>query len=149
MRNRDGVDVDATVTGHHAAPDGGEGPRVLLVDDNLHLRRQLNELLTDYGIEVVGEAANGPDGLALSERLQPDVVLMDYRMPGNLNGIATTREITSRLPRTSVVLLSVYDDPVLVSQARDAGAVAYVVKGTPTVHLVDALTRAWEARGAA
>jgi len=151
MRKPNGVDADATA-GTPRRPDGssgGEGPRVLLVDDNLPLRRQLNELLTDYGIEVVGEAANGPDGLALSERLHPDVVVMDYRMPGHLNGIATTREIINRLPRTQVVLLSVYDDPVLVSQARDAGAVAYVVKGTPTVHLVDALTRAWEGRGAA
>jgi DNA-binding NarL/FixJ family response regulator len=149
MRNPDGVDVGATLDGDPRRPDRGEGPRVLLVDDNLPLRRQLNELLTDYGITVVGEAANGPDGLALSERLHPDVVVMDYRMPGMLNGIATTREITSRLPRTRVVLLSVYDDPALVRQARDAGAVAYVVKGTPTVHLVDALTRACQGRGAA
>jgi DNA-binding NarL/FixJ family response regulator len=148
MRNSFGVDADATVD-PGSAPSDGEGPRVLLIDDNLHLRRQLNELLTDYGIRVVGEAANGSDGLALSERLHPDVVVMDYRMPGSLNGIATTRELISRLPRVRVVLLSVYDDPVLVRQARDAGAVAYVVKGSPTVHLVDALNRAWGDLGAA
>jgi two-component system, NarL family, response regulator NreC len=147
MRNPSGVDADANVD-RGEEPDA-DGPRVLLVDDNLPLRRQLNELLTDYGIRVVGEAANGSDGLALSERLNPDVVIMDYRMPGNLNGIAMTRELTSRLPRIRVVMLSVYDDPALISQARDAGAVAYVVKGTPTVHLVDALTRAWGDRGVA
>ena len=91
-------------------------PRVVLVDDEPRLRTQLAAVLADYDVVIVGEAGTGREGVELACRLQPDVVLMDLRMP-ELDGIAATRQLSQLLPSTAVIMLSAYEDPALMKNA--------------------------------
>jgi NarL family two-component system response regulator LiaR len=116
-------------------------PRVLLVDDEPRLRAQLGAVLADYGVVIVGEAGTGQQGVELACRLQPDVVLMDLRMP-ELDGIAATRQLSELRPSTAVIMLSAYEDPALMSEAREAGAYAYLVKGCPVGELLEMIENA-------
>ncbi|HEV3012294.1 MAG TPA: response regulator transcription factor [Actinomycetota bacterium] len=112
-------------------------PRLLVVDDHDMLREALVDLLVQAGFEVVGEAADGADAVALAKQLEPDVVLMDLRMPV-LGGLDATRLIKDARPATQVVLLTAFDSPALQQQAEEAGCFAYLVKGGPpgTLRLV-------------
>jgi two-component system, NarL family, invasion response regulator UvrY len=112
-------------------------PRLLVVDDHDMLREALVELLVQAGFEVVGEAADGVDAVALAKQLEPEVVLMDLRMPV-LGGLDATRLIKDARPATQVVLLTAFDSPALQQQAEEAGCFAYLVKGGPpgTLRLV-------------
>jgi DNA-binding NarL/FixJ family response regulator len=115
--------------------------RVVLVDDEPRLRAQLGAVLADYGVEILGEAGTGREGVELASRLQPDVVLMDLRMP-ELDGIAATRQLSRLLPSTAVIMLSAYEDPALMSEAAEAGAYAYLIKGCPVGQLVEVVKNA-------
>jgi DNA-binding NarL/FixJ family response regulator len=112
-------------------------PRLLVVDDHEMLREALVELLVQAGFDVVGEAADGADAVALAKQLEPEVVLMDLRMPV-LGGLDATRLIKDARPATQVVLLTAFDSPALQQQAEEAGCFAYLVKGGPpgTLRLV-------------
>jgi DNA-binding NarL/FixJ family response regulator len=112
-------------------------PRLLVVDDHDMLREALVDLLVQAGFEVVGEAADGADAVALAKQLEPDVILMDLRMPV-LGGLDATRLIKDVYPATQVVLLTAFDSPALQQEAEDAGCFAYLVKGGPpgTLRLV-------------
>jgi DNA-binding NarL/FixJ family response regulator len=102
--------------------------RVLVVDDNAYARRAVREVLgTDPDFEIVGEATEGAEALALALQLQPDLVLMDVRMPG-AGGIRTTAELKARLPSCRVVMLSVSDDARDLFEAIRSGAQGYVLK---------------------
>jgi DNA-binding NarL/FixJ family response regulator len=116
-------------------------PSVLLVDDEPRLRAQLRAVLDDYEVVVVGEAGTGREGVELALRLRPQVVLMDLRMP-ELDGIAATRLLLASQPSAVVLILSAYDDPALMREARQAGARAYLVKGCRVAELVEAITSA-------
>jgi DNA-binding NarL/FixJ family response regulator len=116
-------------------------PRVLLVDDESRLRAQLGAVLADYGVVVLGEAGTGREGVELACRLQPDVVLMDLRMP-ELDGIAATQQLSELLPSTAVIMLSAYEDPALMSEAHEAGAYAYLIKGCSVGQLVEVIEKA-------
>jgi DNA-binding NarL/FixJ family response regulator len=104
-------------------------PRVLLADDHGQLRRALRGLLEETGFEVVGESGDGADAVALAGLLQPDIVVIDVRMPV-LNGLDAVKLIKDRRPATQVVVLSAFESPELERQAREAGAFAYLDKGT-------------------
>ena len=104
-------------------------PRVLLADDHSGLRCALRGLLEETGFEVVGESADGADAVALARLLQPDIVVIDVRMPV-LNGLDAAKLIKDQRPATQVVVLSAFDSPELQRQAREAGAFAYLDKGT-------------------
>ncbi|HEV2894326.1 MAG TPA: response regulator transcription factor [Actinomycetota bacterium] len=112
-------------------------PRLLVVDDHQMLRKALVELLVQAGFDVAGEAADGADAVALAKQLEPDVVLMDLRMPV-MGGLDATRLIKDACPATQVVLLTAFDSPALQQQAEEAGCFAYLVKGGPpgTLRLV-------------
>jgi DNA-binding NarL/FixJ family response regulator len=112
-------------------------PRALVVDDHDMLREAVVELLVEAGFEVVGEAADGADAVALAKELAPDVVLMDLRMPV-LGGLDATRLIKDARPATQVVLLTAFESPALEQQAEEAGCFAFLVKGAPpgTLRLV-------------
>ena len=116
--------------------------RVLVVDDSPTTRSMLREALDlAGGIEVVGEANDGAEAVALTTESQPDVVLMDIRMPRG-DGIRAAREITSRYPATKVVALTWMDDAGTVRDMLAAGAIGYVVKGGTMDELASAIRRA-------
>jgi DNA-binding NarL/FixJ family response regulator len=114
-------------------------PRVLVADDDPELREALVEMLEALGFEVIGRAADGAEAVAMALELRPGVILMDLRMP-NLDGIEATRQIKAILPRTQVVILTAYSDPVLREEADGAGAYCYLLKGCPTA-LVTSVVR--------
>jgi DNA-binding NarL/FixJ family response regulator len=116
--------------------------RVLLVDDQALFREALATLLgvrTD--IDVVGEAGNGDEALARAAELNPDVVLMDLRMPV-LDGIAATRRMRVEQPQVRVIALTTFDDDEEVFAALRAGAVGYLLKDVSSARLVEAVLAA-------
>ncbi|HET6706657.1 response regulator transcription factor [Amycolatopsis sp.] len=109
---------------------------VLLVDDHPVVRDGLRGMLADEpGIEVVGEAGNGRDGVTVARRLCPDVVLMDLRMPG-LDGVAATIAVRDELPGTRVLVLTTFDSDRDIQRAIAAGAVGYLLQDAPRDDLV-------------
>ena len=113
--------------------------RVLLVDDQTIIRQGLRSLLESKpDLVVVGEAENGQKALQQVEALQPDVVLMDIRMPG-MDGVAATQSITQMFANTKVLVLTTFDDDEYVSQAMRVGANGYLLKDTPSEELALAI----------
>jgi len=115
---------------------GGPRIRVLIVDDHAILRQALRQLLEQHGeVEVVGDASSGRDAIIATEKLLPDVVLMDMVMPG-LNGLEATRQIRRRFPKTRVLILTGYMEDEQIIGALRAGASGYVVKRSDTEELI-------------
>jgi DNA-binding NarL/FixJ family response regulator len=113
--------------------------RVVIVEDHTLLREGTRQILEQWqDIEVVGEAGRGDEAVALIDRLEPDVVLLDMRLPG-MNGIEVTRAVTSKHKETRLLLLSAYDDEEYVAEALNAGASGYLLKTTPGAKLVEAV----------
>lgn len=121
--------------------------RILLVDDHDIVRLGLMTLLNDRSdMEVVGEASTSAEAIKAAEKLSPDVVLMDIRLPGE-GGIEATRQVTGRFPQSKVVMLTSFADDELVMRAINAGAVGYVLKQVGNEELIRAIQAA--ARGEA
>jgi DNA-binding NarL/FixJ family response regulator len=114
--------------------------RVLLADDHQILRDGIRRGLENAGEEVVGEASNGEEAVLLARETQPDIVLMDLSMPV-LDGVSATRRIISEFPDIKVVVLTMHDDPPLTRSALEAGASAYLTKGTSFADVLDTLRR--------
>ncbi len=113
--------------------------RVLIVDDQDIVRQGMNTILShEPGIEVAGVAANGQEAIAQVEALQPDVVLMDLKMPV-MNGIQATRTLGKRYPRTRVLVLTTYDADEWVFDAIRAGASGYLLKDAASEEIVAAI----------
>ncbi len=101
---------------------------VLLVDDHSLVRRGFRRILEDEpDMEVVGEAADGAEGVRLAQQLHPQVVVMDCALPG-MNGLDATRAILADAPNTAVLMLSMHSESTWVRQAIDAGAKGYILK---------------------
>jgi len=115
--------------------------RLVLVDDDHALRLALHELLEDAGYDVVGEAGNGAEGLAVISDVRPDVVLLDLRMPG-VGGVEVARELRQRSPDVRVIMFSAYADLGLQSLLADLGVSAYLIKGCPYRRIVAAIEAA-------
>lgn len=94
--------------------------RVLVVDDTDHVRRMLVEMLTLDGFQVVGQATDGVDAVHQANDVDPQVIVMDLRMPG-VDGIEATRRIKATRPDQVVILYTAYLDPVIEEEARQAG----------------------------
>ncbi len=121
--------------------DGGDRIRVLLVDDHAVMRQGLGLLLEDEDdLEVVGEAANGQQAVALTGRLRPDVVVMDVGMPV-MGGIEATERIRADWPEVRVVGLSMHDEGDMAARMLAAGASAYLNKAGPAEALLAAIRR--------
>jgi DNA-binding NarL/FixJ family response regulator len=115
--------------------------RTVLVDDQHLVRAGLRMLCeTTDDIEVVGEAADGHEATRLVERLTPDVVLMDLRMPG-VDGITATTRILAARPSTRVLVLTTFDDDEHLYPALNAGAQGFLGKDAPPEQLLDAIRR--------
>ncbi len=112
-----------------------------MVDDHDVVRSGLTALLTaELGIEVVGQAADGPAAAAEAERLGPDVVLLDIDLSGT-DGITVAAGLTERLPACRVLMLTALDRPGHLRRALDAGAAGYLLKSTTPARLADAVRR--------
>ncbi|MFJ4092262.1 response regulator [Kitasatospora sp. NPDC089913] len=115
---------------------------ILVADDQPLVRMGLRMLFEQApDIDILGEADNGAEAVRLAERLRPDVVLMDLRMP-LMDGITATRRILAGCPVTRVVALTTFDDDDHLYPALAAGACGFLVKDTPPAELVDAVRRA-------
>ena len=118
--------------------------RILLVDDQSIVREGLASLLqTKPNIEVVGEAENGQAAIKQSLILQPDVVLMDIRMP-IMDGVAAIKILTQKLPDIKILVLTTFDDDEYVAQAMANGAKGYLLKDTPSVELAQAIRSVYQ-----
>lgn len=103
--------------------------RIIIIDDHALVREGIRQALTVPGMEVIGEAGTGPDGLALALKLRPDVVVLDITLPGE-NGIRTAARIRAEAPEIRVLMLSVHDHPEYVLESAKAGAHGYLRKDT-------------------
>ncbi len=115
-------------------------PRVLIAEDEALIRLDLAEMLAEEGYDVVGQAEDGQTAVALAEELRPDLVILDIKMP-RLDGIAAAQRVAA-LRIAPVVILTAFSQRDLVEQARDAGAMAYVVKPFSMTDLVPAIEMA-------
>jgi DNA-binding NarL/FixJ family response regulator len=113
--------------------------RVLVVDDQSFFREGLVALLTlEADIEVVGQAVDGRAAIAQATSLQPDVILMDIRMP-NCDGVAATREILKGYPWMRILVLTTFDEDEYVWESLKSGAAGYILKNTPSGQVADAV----------
>ncbi|GAB4243145.1 MAG: hypothetical protein Kow0049_32630 [Stanieria sp.] len=113
--------------------------RILIVDDQKMIREGLKALIkTEEDFEVVGTAEDGEDAIQQVESLQPNIVLMDMEMPG-LDGMSATQVICEQFPNIKVLVLSTYDNQEYVARSLGAGAMGYLLKGTPAKELTEAI----------
>src|SRR2546423_9697334 len=118
--------------------------RLMIVDDNTDTRDQMSKVVMfERDIEVVGTAGSGTEALDVARRLQPDVILMDINMP-DMDGIRATELITSELPNTSVIMMSVQGEQDYLRRSMLAGARQFLVKPFSTDELVNAIRHVHE-----
>jgi DNA-binding NarL/FixJ family response regulator len=103
--------------------------KLLVCDDHQVIRTGLVSLLAGTDIEIVGEADSGKESLRLAQKLKPDIVLLDIRMPDG-DGLSTLEKIHAKVPESKVVMLSTYDNPTYIARAVALGASDYVLKGS-------------------
>jgi response regulator NasT len=121
-------------------PSAPDRPRVVVAEDEALIRLDLVEMLGEEGYQVVGEAGDGERAVRLAEELRPDLVVLDVKMP-RLDGIAAAERI-ARQRIAPVVILTAFSQRDLVERARDAGAMAYLVKPFTQADLVPAVEMA-------
>ncbi len=115
--------------------------RLLVCDDHEVIRTGLVSLLAGTEIEIVGEAANGKETLEEAEKLKPDVILLDIRMPDG-DGLSTLEQLRTKVPDSRVVMLSTYDNPTYIARAVALGASDYVLKGSSRDDIVATIVAA-------
>ncbi|WP_167150044.1 response regulator transcription factor [Actinomyces sp. ZJ308] len=131
-------------------PPGSSGRRVrlLVVDDHPVVRSGIVGMLSgEQDLQVIGQAADGAEAIALTAELAPDVVLMDLRMPG-LDGVEATRRISARPAAPRVVVLTTYDTDGDILRAVEAGAIGYLLKDSPREDIIAAVLSAAVGRSA-
>jgi len=115
--------------------------RLVIADDHDLARAGLHSMLSSQrGLKVVGEAKNGREALELSRRLQPDLALLDVRMP-EMDGLTTCRSIKQECPATSVILITIHKNPEYLLEALKAGTAGYIFKDTTQPELLAAVRR--------
>ncbi len=114
-----------------------QGTRTLVVEDETLIRLDIVETLEAAGYEVVGQAGDGEQAIALAEELQPELIVMDVKMPG-IDGITAADRILEN-QNCAIVMLTAFSQSELVDRARDAGAMAYVVKPFTPAELIPAV----------
>lgn len=101
--------------------------RILIVDDSFYMRTMLKNMLTDAGYDVVGEAANGQQALEMAASAKPDLITLDVILPDN-TGLDVLKGIRQNDPDVKVVMCSAVGQEVIVNEALESGASAYIVK---------------------
>ena len=123
--------------------------RVLSVDDHELVRQGIRSALRAFDdLAFVGEAGNGEEALAICAETNPDVVLMDVYLIGEMDGIATTRAIKQQFPQIQIVALSTFFDRQLVQNIMKAGAIGYLVKAVSGAEMAEAIRAAHAGRPA-
>jgi DNA-binding NarL/FixJ family response regulator len=113
--------------------------RILIADDHEMIRSGLRSVLEKHeGWQVVAEAATGRDAVDLAAQTHPDVAVVDYLLP-ILNGAEVTRQIRNRSPQTEVLIFTLHDQDMLITEVLEAGARGYVIKSEANEHLVSAV----------
>jgi len=119
--------------------------RLLIADDHLIVRQGLRLILeTEPGFELIGEASDGAEAVQLATKLQPDVVLMDLRMP-NVDGITAIKQLRAKQPQIEIVILTTFNEDELMREGLQAGARGYLLKDTDRSTLFNTIRAA--ARG--
>lgn len=118
--------------------------RVLLADDESHVRLFVRSVMTSMGCEVVGEAADGMRAIELFDKTSPDLVLLDVNMPG-MDGLATLAALRAKSETVAIVMLTSLASPEIVEQALDAGATYHLRKDLPIAELKEEIREAWQA----
>ena len=118
--------------------------KLLIADDHEVVRYGLRSLMADTDIEIVGEATTGEQAIQMAMEINPDVVLLDIRMPGG-DGLNALGRLKLERPELPVLMLSTYDNPTYVARAVALGAAGYVLKGADREKLLDSIRKA--ARG--
>ncbi|MBL8080942.1 MAG: response regulator transcription factor [Anaerolineales bacterium] len=120
--------------------------KILLCDDQAVIRDGLEMLLTlEKDFQVIGTAQDGAEAVELAAQKQPDLILMDLKMPGT-NGIEATRQIRARFPEMKILVLTTYDDDEWVFDAIRAGASGYLLKDTPRQKIIEAIRGTMEGK---
>ncbi len=115
--------------------------KILLVDDHALVRRGFRRLIEDEAdLQVVGEAGDGEDAVRLAQELKPEVIVMDYALPG-INGVLATRQILAAQPEIAVLILSMHSEQQYVENSLDAGARGYLMKNALDLELVETIRR--------
>ena len=114
--------------------------RLLIADDHEVVRTGIKSILADTNIEIVGEATSSEEAVSMALELNPDIVLLDIRMPGN-DGLDALGRIKLERPKMSVLVLSTYDNPTYVARAVALGANGYLLKTATQEEVVDAVQR--------
>lgn len=118
-------------------------PRVLLADDESHIRSLMKAVIKTLGYDVIAEAVNGSEAVDLCVKEKPDLLLMDINMPVK-TGIEALKEIVSLCPKTCVIMLSSVSDMESVREAIEAGAAHFIRKDTPITEMKTIITEAWD-----
>ena len=114
--------------------------KLLIADDHQVVRSGLKSLVAGTDIEVVAEAANGEEAVRLTEKIKPDLVLLDIRMP-DVDGLTALGRIKMNNPAMSVIMLSTYDNPTYIARAVALGASGYLLKGSTRDELLAAIRK--------
>jgi DNA-binding NarL/FixJ family response regulator len=121
--------------------------RLLLADDQPNFRSSLAELLSlQEDLEVVGQANHGTEAIALTHQLQPDVILMDVRMPV-CDGVRATKEIHQTYPWIRILVLTTFDEDEYIQKSLQAGALGYLLKNTPAKQLAESIRSLYQGYG--
>ena len=113
------------------------GRTVVIAEDEAIVRLDLREILEEQGFEVVGETGRGDEAVELAKQHEPDIVILDIKMPG-LDGLSAAREINGER-KSAVLILTAFSQRNLIEEARDAGALAYLVKPFQQEELLPAI----------
>ncbi len=114
--------------------------KLLIADDHQVVRSGLKSLVAGTDIEVVAEAANGEEAVRLTEKIKPDLVLLDIRMP-DVDGLTALGRIKMNNPAMSIIMLSTYDNPTYIARAVALGASGYLLKGSTRDELLAAIRK--------
>lgn len=118
-------------------------PRVVLADDEQHIRMLIKRILMSVRYEVVGEATNGNEAIELFNKEKPDMLLLDINMPFK-NGDAVLQEVISKYPEAVVIMLTSVSDLESVKRCLDHGAANFIRKDTPLNEIKSIITQTWE-----